>query len=257
MAFSFDASLLFRNAAATLAGTMNGPAYNSTNYTCVAGATLLVVGIFIDPSVANTWKTQVAPTYNGVALSQVDRMRSDVAPEQAAELWYLLNPTTASALPVVISGRDASSHLKISSWKAGTDRTTKLDVSIGSNGTSANPSATLTPTTRKGNVTVQIVASAVNSVGTLSHKNLTPQVDHGSEVSEMQYYIHTDTEAVTMTYTVASNDWGLLMASFKETYLPGKISKIAGLGIASVNKIASCASTSATAVVELGCFGGG
>jgi hypothetical protein len=188
----------------------------STTFTCGAGTTVLCVLIVY---VGSTNRAGGAPTYNGVAMLQADTVRRAPSnPEGSVEAWYMLSPPTGSAYTLNVPNTGAlGTHLYIGSAKAQSGYTSELDAATGTGNTSANPSVNVT-TTVVGDIIFSGIASgattwapsAVTSV-TMGHG------DYGAWGGGASYHIKSDAGLQQITYTFAtSDDWGLVVAAFKE-----------------------------------------
>jgi hypothetical protein len=183
------------------------------SYTCGSGATLLVLGIV---TATTTARTGGAPTYNGVAMTQVDSTRT--AAETNVEMWYLANPSTGSAYNISVPNSGALTlYLIASSYKAASGYTSALDVSNGDSNTgSANPSVAVT-TKVNGDVVVDILgdgyynAPSGNSPGTVLYST-----DDGSYSDNAQYALQATAGLITLSWTVTSDDWAMVVGAFKE-----------------------------------------
>lgn len=183
-------------------------------YTCGAGATLLVLTIAVAGAVN---RAGGSPTYNGVTLTQADITRKYVtSPEASAELWYLLAPPTGASYTLSIPNTGAYSIWGvISSYKARSGCVTVLDVAIGNSGLSANPS--LAPSAAiAGDVMVEILGDGNASVATARTHTILGSQDWGQYVADAQYGLIATSGTVTAGFTQSSDDWGMVVALFKE-----------------------------------------
>lgn len=201
----------------------------SASYTCGANATLLVVSLIY----ANGTRTG-APTFNGVALTQADQTRKAASnPEACAELWYLLAPPVGSAYTVSVPNPNGLSlEVCISSYIAQAGYSSMLEMaSGGQNNASANPSVSLT-TKIAGDVLVAVVASghdtwAPSAQGGTALYN----TDNGTWGGGHQYYLQAAAGLKAMSWTQASDDWGLVVAAFAEVRTGIVVSKAAAYGV--------------------------
>ncbi|MDP3297141.1 MAG: hypothetical protein Q8N09_06045 [Thermodesulfovibrionia bacterium] len=203
-AHTFDTNLRFTGATSPL----------TSNYTAGAGATVLVLGIV---TAGATDRAGGAPTYNGVALTQADITRKyATSPETSSELWYLINPPTGSAYSISVPNVFALTlRVQASTYKAQSGYTSALDVSGGNTGNTLNPSVSVT-TTVNGDVIVGVLgdgAAMAPSAQTGINLNRT---DNGAYSDSNQYYLQATAGAWGTGWTVAADDWGLVVAAFKE-----------------------------------------
>lgn len=187
-------------------------------YTSGAGTTVLVLNLVV---VGSTARTGGAPTYNGVAMTQADGTR--IATETNTEMWYLLNPPTGSAYTVSIPNTNTGTiHAFTATAKAQSGYTSALDVVNGATRTTANPSVSVTTTT-SGNFVTSIVGHGNGSLtGVTGNKTQYGGVwgiDHGAYTSLRMYELQATAGATTHTYTVGPDDWGMVVAAFKQVPL--------------------------------------
>ena len=96
MAHTFDTKLRIVGASSPL----------NVNYTCGAGATLLVIGIICVGEIA---RAGGAPTYNGVAMTEVySGIKYATSPETVVDMYYMLAPPTGSSLAVSIPNTNSA-----------------------------------------------------------------------------------------------------------------------------------------------------
>ena len=191
----------------------------TTSYTCGAGTKLLVLGIVTGATAPVTPRAGGAPTYNGVSLTQADSTRAgDTNPEVSVELWYLLAPPTGSAYTISIPNNNgASLYVQASSWKPASNKVSALDVANGdaSVGTSANPSVSVT-TTADGDVVIGILGDGQDTAPTAVSHTILNGTDDGNFSDNNQYSLQTSAGLITFSWTVSANDWGAVIAAFKE-----------------------------------------
>lgn len=186
------------------------------SYTSGAGTTVLVLNLVI---VGSTARTGGAPTYNGVAMTQADGTR--MATETNTEMWYLLNPPTGSAYTVSVPNTNTRTiHAFTATAKAQSGYTSALDVVNGATGTTANPSVSVTTTTA-GDFVTSITGHGSNSLGTGNKTRYGGVwgIDHGNYSSMRMYELQATAGATTHTYTVGLDDWGVVVAAFKQVPL--------------------------------------
>jgi hypothetical protein len=182
------------------------------SYTCGASAKLLVLGIV---TAGGTIRAGGAPTYNGVAMTQVDANRS--ATETCCELWYLLNPDVSSAHDVSVPNTGTKTvYLLASSYKPVTaGNSFAYDTANGAVETSANPDVTVT-TTVNNDVVVAVLGDGLDTKPTAQSYELLFSTDDGAYSDNLQYTIQEAAGNVTMSWTVASDDWCMCVGAWKE-----------------------------------------
>jgi hypothetical protein len=189
------------------------------SYTCGAGTTLFVLSIVVGGTTA---RAGGAPTYNGIAMTQADTVRSST--ETKAELWYLLNPPTGSSYTCSIPNTGTAKYLSpvASSYKAASGYTSALRTANGGTGTSTNPTGPTLTGLASGDVIVAVVGTGATTwaptarTGTQLYDR-----DDGTYGNGAQYLIKTDANNVAMGWTFGtSDDWAICEVAFKENYAP-------------------------------------
>ncbi|MEP7137144.1 MAG: MBG domain-containing protein, partial [Chloroflexota bacterium] len=184
------------------------------NYTIGATGTLLVVSIVTD---GNAARTGGAPTYNGIALTQADVNRAS-GTETITELWYLVSPPTGAAYAISIPNTAPSRTLYViaSSYSAQAGFTSAFDVANGNtNAGSANPSVSVTTTANGDTIVAAMGNGNTAAPGARTGTNLF-SVDNGSFSDNGQYSLQAAAGAIAMGWTVTTDDWGVVVAAFKE-----------------------------------------
>lgn len=186
----------------------------TASYTCGASSTLLIVGIAC--ANGSTVRAGGAPTYNGVTMTQAgSTQKAASSPEGSAELWYLISPTTGSSQTISIPNTgSAPIYAEASSWIAPNGRTAALDQTSGSNGTSANPSQSVTPTV-PGALVYAVMFNGRDTAPSANNRVNLNRTDEGAFSDSNQYTIVGQPTATACSWTVASDDWGMIVASFK------------------------------------------
>jgi len=207
MAHTFDTKLRFTGATSPL----------TSNYTCGAGTTVLVVSVV---TAGSTNRAGGNPTFNGVALSQADQLRKySSSPETSCELFYLLNPPTGSAYQISVPNTGTRTlYVVASSYKAASGYTSALDKVNGGTGLSANPSVSVT-TTVNGDVIVGVMGDGYTSVPTGRSGVVLYSTDDGQYTDNAQYYLQANLGVWATSWTVSSDDWCVCVVAFKEVAL--------------------------------------
>lgn len=186
-------------------------------YTVGTGATLLCLGIVTGGAASVTPREAAAPTFNGTAMTQVGTTQTPATnPEVSVELWYLLNPTEGAHNIIVPNSGTAAIYCTASSYIPTSGYTLAYDTYAENkhNGL-ADPSVSITPS-GNGAVIVGVLGdgrdTAPTKTGTLGNAiNLT---DNGAFSDSNQYYLQETAAAWDCKWTVASDDWGMVVGSF-------------------------------------------
>jgi hypothetical protein len=184
-------------------------------HTCGAGATLLVLSLVVKDAVA---RTGGAPSYNGAAMTQVETTK--IATETNCEMWYLLNPSIGTYNVSIPNNLGLTLYAITSSYKAQSGYTSALDVSNGERSVTANPSLSVT-TTVNGDVIVDILGDGYSSKPTAYNRTLLYSTDDGQYSDNAQYALQASLGAITFTWTVAADDWCMIVGAFKEVAAGG------------------------------------
>ena len=180
-------------------------------YTAGQGTTLLVVGIVVAGGVQ---RAGGAPTFSGVAMTQVDSTR--VATETNCELWYLTNPNVSAGTILSIPNTGTlTCHVITSSYKASPGKTSILDISTGNIGAGANPSLSVT-TTANGCTIVDILGHGDNNIPTGNNQILLFSTDNGGYTDNAQYALQAAAGLISMSWTVPADDWCMVVGAFRE-----------------------------------------
>lgn len=183
----------------------------AANYTCGAGATLLVLTIVVGGS---TERAGGAPTYNGVAMKSA--YATQVATETNCEMWYLSDPPTGSALSISIPNTGTLNlYCCASSYLAQEGYTSVLDLAIGQVATTANPHQHIQPWI-DGDVLVEVCGDGYGTAPSARTHTTLYETDDGDFSDSHQYALIADTTATQMGWTNQSGDWCLILAAFKE-----------------------------------------
>ena len=184
-------------------------------HTCGSGATLLVLSLVVKTT---TQRTGGNPSYNGVAMTKVDLTR--VAGEENCEMWYLADPSIGTYNVSIPNVGALTLHAITSSYKAQSGYTSTLDVNAGGNGVSANPSRQVT-TTADGDAIVDTMGDGLNTAPTANNQTLLYSTDDGLYSDNAQYALQTSAGLITFSWTVASDDWCMILGAFKEVATGG------------------------------------
>ncbi len=210
MAHTFDTSVA--NPATLTATATTNPL--ATDYTCGAGATVLVLMLAMGPTSAA--RTGGDPTFNSVPMTQADTNHG--VTETSVEIWYMINPPTETqySLSVPNSGGKAM-KVVIASAKAATGYTSQYqDVGFIAT-TGASPNCTVNTTA--GGVVFAVAASGDQSFAPTARTGTNLyQGDVGAWGYATQYLLETVTSTPrTMSFTEAtSDDYGMIAVSFSE-----------------------------------------
>jgi len=180
------------------------------SHTCGSGATLLVLSLVVKGNVA---RAGGAPSYNGVAMTQVQTTK--IATETNCEMWYLVNPSIGTYNVSIPNTNAWNLYAITSSYKAQAGYTSALDVSNSATGTTANPSLSVT-TTVNGDVVVDTLGDGYNTPPTANNRTKLYSIDDGLYSDSAQYALQASLGLITFTWTVAADDWCMIVGAFKE-----------------------------------------
>jgi len=175
-------------------------------HTCGSGATVLVLSLVVK---ANAARTGGAPSYNGVAMTQVGT--TQIATETNCELWYRLNPSIGTFNVSIPNAGALTLYAITSSYKAQAGYTSIISDWNAGTGVSANPS--LVVLVENGGVGVDVLGDGYNSKPTGNSAVLLYSTDDGLYSDNAQY---TLTSANSVGWTVASDDWCMIVVAFRE-----------------------------------------
>lgn len=200
-------------------------------FTTNAGDTVLTLSLKV---VGGTNRAGGAPTFNGVALTQVNStQKAATSPEASAELWFLVDPPIGNFTVSIPNTGTLTIFHQVVTGRAGSGKTSALDVSTGANGTSTNPApGSVTPTVN-GGFGVAVVATGAQSwspsaqVGTAVTNS-----DDGAHGTGIQYHLQATAAAVNLGWTFGtSDDWGAVVAYFKEINSPNVTVGLTGIAV--------------------------
>ena len=203
----------------------------TTNYTCGADATLLILSLVIGGS---TDRTGGAPTYNSIAFTQAGtNQKAASSPETVVELWYLLNPPTGSSYQISIpNSGTVYITSEISSYKAASGYNSKLKETSSATGTSTNPTGPTHTGLFSGDVLVAVVGSGGDSWNGTANKTSLYTVDNGTYGNASQYFLSISTTNTALSWTFAtSEDWAICSVSFTEIHFGINVSVAVGYGV--------------------------
>ena len=181
----------------------------TVNFTCGVTAKLLVVAIATTTTTTRT-ADGADPTYGGTALTNTVT-ETDAGGEGTAELWYMIDPPTGQALPVVVTGTPNKTTM-ISSYTCAAGKTAALRTSNHAHTSGTNATVTLANTA--GDLCVDSLFSGYTTPGTEAH-TLLYEYDTGSESCAAQYKLSGGTNQV-MNYTTSDDDYYIVAAAFYE-----------------------------------------
>lgn len=230
MAHTFDTNLRFSGVTNPL----------TANYTCGNDATLLVLGIVVG---TDDFRSGGAPTYGGVEFSLADKARGfspgffddpRINKETTCELWYLLIPETGSAIEISIPNPPSFPlHVQASSYNTAAGKTSVLDVDSGSEGKTASPSVSVTPTVN-GAVIVGVLGSGEDFIPTANSGTELNTTDNGLYSDSNQFTLQASAGAIATSWTTQTygagvygggiyngdDSWAMVVAAFKEVSVP-------------------------------------
>ena len=182
----------------------------NVSITPTSGATLLVLGMQIHEGTA---RTGGAPTFNGVALTQIGTV--ETAAETNCEMWYLLNPSIGTYNIVIPNTNTREVRAVGSVYKAQGGYASEFDVYDGIDLVRDNPSLTVV-TTGDGCVLVDVMGNGQLTPPSASTHTELYSVDNGSDSDNHQYGLQTSAGEITLGWTESMDDWCMILAAFKE-----------------------------------------
>jgi len=191
-------------------GVDNGPVTKTWTHTVTGSNPVIVLSASIFQDVGGTGSITSA-TWNGGAFTFASSTRTGT---KSTEMWYLVATTTgAKTMSVTVTGKTDDIKLAASSF-TGISPTSPLDVKASSNGSSGNPSVSLTTLTQTDTLvttfTRHTTADATTSQTSL-YKDRSSSI-----VGAASYILGTTTKLYTDTYTgTASQNWSMIMLAFR------------------------------------------
>jgi hypothetical protein len=142
----------------------------------------------------------------------------------------MLAPPTGSAYSISVPNTGLIDiYCVASSYKAGTGKTSAFDVKNSGTGATLNPSNAVT-TTVNGDVIVQVLGDGTNTAPTAYSHTLLYSTDDGLYSDNHQYALQASLGLITLSWTVAADDWGIITGAWKEiappVYLAGVVTGI-------------------------------
>lgn len=182
-------------------------------YTVSAGAKVLVVGLAIRSINARGGGD---PTYANITMTKADQTRAGAA-EVSVEMWYLLNPPTASSSKVRVPNNGGLIiTIMASSYAPASGKDVALDIAGGNTGASKQASTTLV-TLADGDVIVDVMAHGNSFVENSCNQTSLYATDEGVWDSGAQYALQTSAGSIIMSHVSrAVDNFGIVAAAFKE-----------------------------------------
>ena len=178
------------------------------SHTCGSGATVLVLSLVVKANVA---RTGGAPSYNGVTMTQVGT--TQIATETNCEMWYLANPSIGTYNVSIPNAGAKTLYAITSSYKAQAGYTSTISDWNAGTGESANPS--LVVLVENGGVGVDVLGDGLNTAPTANNQVLLYSTDDG-QYSDNAQYERQSSGSITFSWTVAADDWCMIVVAFKE-----------------------------------------
>jgi len=177
-----------------------------------AGGDLLVLKVFTLSAV----RGGAVPTFNSVDMTDSGQGKVSSGGEARVELFYLASPSSGSQTISIPNTGVASISLIVSAW-SGIDTTDPFDTSNSAlNAGSANPACAITT----GGAGKLIVDAMMDGLLTLPIANSHIQIsgtDLGAYTISSQFCLADGSAGITLSYTVASDDWAMIVISFNPT----------------------------------------
>ena len=205
------------------------------SYTTGSGATVLVVGLVVSGSTNRAGGALTCgPTGSETAntLTQADITRKyATSPETSVEVWYLTTPPIGAFTIRIPNTGTRTIRIFVASAKAQTGYGSAFDKAGGSTGNTLDPSLGVT-TTINGDFIFNMIGHGYASLGT---GDKTPfdsiwGIDHGAYVSMRMYELQSTLGLTTFHWTIAADDWAMVMVAFKELGPPNHQEFFTGTG---------------------------
>ena len=181
----------------------------TVSITPTTGASLLVLTLMTAGIVD---RTGGIPTFNGADLTLVSK---ETAEEINVEMWYLIDPSIGT-YDVLIPNTSSNSLFCVASvFKAQAGYDTEYDTFNEAWSDTGSPSIDLT-TQGDGCAIVEVCGDGYALAPTSGNKTELYSVDDGTYSDNHQYELQDSAGLTTFTWTVGSNDWCSIIASFKE-----------------------------------------
>lgn len=163
-----------------------------------------------------TDRTGGSPSWNGVTMTQANQTQKAAAsPEAGCELWYLLNPTPATANVSIPNAGGLTIFSTVVTGRSATGKSLFAGAN-GSNNTSANPSPG-TVVQGLGDIAFAVSASGVTTwAPTAQAGTVIANTDDGAHGGGEQYTIAGAGAVLDLNWTQSSDDWGAVVANFTE-----------------------------------------
>lgn len=182
-------------------------------FTCEANAKILILALVV---AGTTNREYVAPTYNGVNMTQADIVRKYVTtPEQSCELWYMIDPPVSASYNIIIPNSGTRTlWCKATSFKVSGFGDAIIDTATGNTGVSANPSVSIVTTTNRALI-YGVLGDGRNAAPTAQTGYNINMTLHSTYSDSNQYYIQTSAGSWACGWTCLSDDWCMCVAAFK------------------------------------------
>lgn len=187
----------------------------TVSFAVAAGVTVLGVMLKVNGA---TDRAGGALTWGEYTLVQANSTQKAAAsPEAGAELWYLLNPPAQTKTLTIPNTGALTILYTIVTASAKSGSQSALDGANGGNGTSANPTPGAIVTTEDGDILFAVAASGATTwAPSAQGGTVIANTDDGAHGGGEQYLIQGAKGSATLDWTQASDDWGAVVAAFKE-----------------------------------------
>jgi hypothetical protein len=179
------------------------------------GETVLCVLLNV---IGNSARTGGALTWGGDALSQASTTQIAAStPEASAELWYLLNPRPGTQTLTIPNTAAQTIKYTVVRAVAIAGGKSRLDAVNGASATSTNPSPGAVTCSEAGDFVVAVTAGGWQTWAPSAQAGtIIANTDDGATGGGEQYLLQATPGSVTLGWTMASDDWGAVVAAFKE-----------------------------------------
>ena len=160
-----------------------------------------------------------SPTWGDSTFTQANSTQKAVtSPEASAELWYLLNPFSATATLTIPNTGAITCKYTVVSGRAAAGGDSAFDGANGGNNTSTNPTPGAVTVDESGEIGFAITAGGwLTWAPSAQVGTVIANTDDGADGGGEQYILNPAIGSHTLSWTFGtSDDWGAVSAYFKE-----------------------------------------